>query len=100
VLCTLDEGAEIRMEVHGRHRQGLRARRAQPAAEDAPIGLIPGGQPLFAREEGVVPDREHPRGQMLDFDKLTMTVETNGAVTPEDAVAYAARIIQDSSRCS
>jgi DNA-directed RNA polymerase subunit alpha len=34
-------------------------------------------------------------GQILDYDKLTMTVETNGAVTPEDAIAYAARIIQD-----
>jgi DNA-directed RNA polymerase alpha subunit len=34
-------------------------------------------------------------GQVLDYDKLTMTVETNGAVTPEDAVAYAARILQD-----
>ena len=34
-------------------------------------------------------------GQVLDYDKLTMTVETNGAITPEDAVAYAARILQD-----
>ena len=34
-------------------------------------------------------------GQILDYDKLTMTIETNGAITPEDAVAYAARILQD-----
>ena len=34
-------------------------------------------------------------GQILDYDKLTLTVETNGAVTPEDALAYAARILQD-----
>ena len=34
-------------------------------------------------------------GQILDYDKLTMTMETNGAVTPENAVAYAARILQD-----
>ena len=34
-------------------------------------------------------------GQDLDKDKLTLTVETNGAVSPEDALAYAARIIQD-----
>ena len=34
-------------------------------------------------------------GQILDYDKLTLTVETNGSVTPEDAVAYAARILQD-----
>ena len=34
-------------------------------------------------------------GQILDYDKLTMTIETNGAISPEDAVAYAARILQD-----
>jgi DNA-directed RNA polymerase subunit alpha len=34
-------------------------------------------------------------GQELDYDKLTLTVETDGTVTPDDAVAYAARILQD-----
>ena len=34
-------------------------------------------------------------GQVTDYDKLSMRVETNGAVTPEDAVALAARILQD-----
>ncbi|MBA3730245.1 MAG: DNA-directed RNA polymerase subunit alpha, partial [Sphingomonas sp.] len=34
-------------------------------------------------------------GQELDYDKLTLTVETDGTVTPEDALAYAARILQD-----
>ena len=34
-------------------------------------------------------------GQELDYDKLSLTVETDGTVGPEDAVAYAARILQD-----
>ena len=34
-------------------------------------------------------------GQELDYDKLTLTVETDGTITPDDAVAYAARILQD-----
>jgi len=34
-------------------------------------------------------------GQRTDYDKLSMTIETNGAVTPEDSVALAARILQD-----
>ena len=34
-------------------------------------------------------------GQVLDYDKLTLEVETNGTVKPKDAVAYAARIMQD-----
>ena len=36
----------------------------------------------------VLPGREHARGQCTDYDKLSMQIETNGAVTPEDAVAY------------
>jgi DNA-directed RNA polymerase subunit alpha len=39
---------------------------------------------------------DHARvGQVTDYDKLTMQVETNGSVTPDDAVALAARILQD-----
>ena len=38
------------------------------------------------------PTRE---GQVLDYDKLTMKVETDGSITPDDAVAFAARILQD-----
>jgi DNA-directed RNA polymerase subunit alpha len=34
-------------------------------------------------------------GQVTDYDKLTMDIETNGAVTPDDSVALAARILQD-----
>ena len=34
-------------------------------------------------------------GQELDYDKLTLTVETDGTISPDDAIAYAARILQD-----
>jgi DNA-directed RNA polymerase subunit alpha len=34
-------------------------------------------------------------GQVTDYDKLSMTVETNGTTAPADAVALAARILQD-----
>ena len=34
-------------------------------------------------------------GQVTDYDKLSMSLETNGAVTPDDAVALAARVLQD-----
>ena len=40
----------------------------------------------------VEPTRE---GQVLDYDKLTLQIETDGSLTPDDAVAYAARILQD-----
>jgi DNA-directed RNA polymerase subunit alpha len=34
-------------------------------------------------------------GQITDYDKLTLSVQTNGVISPEDAVAFAARILQD-----
>jgi DNA-directed RNA polymerase subunit alpha len=34
-------------------------------------------------------------GQVTDYDKLSITVETDGSLTPDDSVAYAARILQD-----
>ena len=54
-------------------------------------------QPVLAGAKGQLYHVEdHPgEGQDLDKDKLTMTIETNGAITPEDALAYAARILQD-----
>ena len=94
VLCTLDEGAEIRMEFTVKTGKGyVPAERNRP--EDAPIGLIPVDS-LYSPVKKVSYRIENTReGQILDYDKLIMTVETNGAVTPEDAVAYAARILQD-----
>jgi DNA-directed RNA polymerase subunit alpha len=37
-------------------------------------------------------------GQRTDFDSLTLSIETNGAITPEDAVAYAAALLQEHFR--
>jgi DNA-directed RNA polymerase subunit alpha len=94
VLCTLDEGAEIRMEFTVNTGKGY-----VPAelnrAEDAPVGLIPVDS-LYSPVKKVSYRIDNTReGQKLDYDKLTMTIETNGAVSPEDSVAYAARILQD-----
>jgi DNA-directed RNA polymerase subunit alpha len=94
VLCTLDEGAEIRMEFTVDTGKGyVPAERNRP--EDAPIGLI-AVDALYSPVKKVSYRVENTReGQILDYDKLTLTVETNGAVSAEDAVAYAARILQD-----
>ncbi|HVZ13378.1 MAG TPA: DNA-directed RNA polymerase subunit alpha [Bauldia sp.] len=94
VLCTLDEGAEIRMEFTVDTGKGyVTADRNRP--EDAPIGLIPVDS-LYSPVKKVSYRVENTReGQVLDYDKLTMTVETDGSIRAEDAVAYAARILQD-----
>jgi len=94
VLCTLDEGAEIRMEFTVDTGKGyVTADRNRP--EDAPIGLIPVDS-LYSPVKKVSYRVENTReGQVLDYDKLTMSVETDGSIRAEDAVAYAARILQD-----
>jgi DNA-directed RNA polymerase subunit alpha len=93
-ICTLDEGAEVRMEFTVNNGKGyVAADRNRP--EDAPIGLVPVDS-LYSPVKRVSFKVENTReGQILDYDKLTMTIETNGAMSPEDAVAYAARILQD-----
>lgn len=94
VICTLDEGAEIRMEFTVDAGKGyVPAERNR--AEDAPIGLIPVDS-LYSPVKKVSYKVENTReGQVLDYDKLTLTLETDGSVSGEDAVAFAARILQD-----
>ncbi len=94
VICTLDQGASIRMEFTADIGKGyVPADRNRP--DDAPIGLVPVDS-LYSPVKKVSYKVENTReGQILDYDKLTMTVETDGSVKPEDAVALAARILQD-----
>jgi len=94
VICTLDLGAEIRIEFTVNTGKGyVSAERNRP--EDAPIGLIPVDS-LYSPVKRVSYRVENTReGQILDYDKLILSVETDGSVTPDDSVAYAARILQD-----
>jgi DNA-directed RNA polymerase subunit alpha len=94
VICTLDNGARISMEFTVEIGKGYVAATVN-RPEDAPIGLIP-VDALFSPVRKVSYRVENTRvGQVTDYDSLSMKVETNGAVTPEDAVALAARILQD-----
>jgi DNA-directed RNA polymerase subunit alpha len=94
VICTLDQGASIRMEFTTSTGKGyVPAERNRP--DDAPIGFIPVDS-LYSPVRKVSYRVENTReGQILDYDKLTMEIETNGSVRPEDTVALAARIVQD-----
>ena len=94
VICHLDDGADVFMELTVNTGKGyVAADKNKP--EDAPIGLIPIDaiySPVKKVSYDVQPTRE---GQVLDYDKLTMKIETDGSITPDDAVAFAARILQD-----
>jgi DNA-directed RNA polymerase subunit alpha len=94
VICHLDEGATLNMELTADVGKGYVPASANRPA-DAPIGLIPVDalySPVRQVSYKVDPTRV---GQDLDYDKLTLTIETDGTVTPEDAVGYAGRILQD-----
>jgi len=94
VLCTLDQGAKIAMEFTVETGKGYVAA-TQNRPEDAPIGLIP-VDALFSPVRKCSYKVDNTRvGQVTDYDRLSMQIETNGAVTPDDAVALAARILQD-----
>src|SRR6185436_364152 len=84
VICSLDDGADIRMELTVSTGKGyVPADRNRP--EDAPIGLIPVDS-LYSPVKKVSYRVENTReGQVLDYDKLTLSVETDGSVTPDDA---------------
>jgi DNA-directed RNA polymerase subunit alpha len=94
VICHLDEGATLNMELTADVGKGYVPAQANRPA-DAAIGLIP-VDALYSPVRQVAYKVENTRvGQELDYDKLTLTIDTDGTVLPEDALAYAARILQD-----
>jgi DNA-directed RNA polymerase subunit alpha len=93
-LCTLDRDAHLEAEFTVGVGKGYVAA-SQNRPVEAPIGLIPVDS-IFSPVRKVTYKVDNTRvGQVTDYDKLSLTVETNGAVGPEDAVALAARILQD-----
>ena len=93
-IATLNETAELVMELTIGTGKGY-VPAAQQISEDNEIGVIlmdaiysPVRRVSFKVDDARV-------GQVTDYDKLTLEVETNGVVSPEDALAYSARILQD-----
>jgi DNA-directed RNA polymerase subunit alpha len=94
VICHLDNGASLSMELTVENGKGY-VPASQNRPDDSPIGLIP-IDAVFSPVRKVAYKVENTRvGQDTDYDKLFLELTTNGAVTPEDAVALAARILQD-----
>lgn len=94
VICTLDDGAKINMELTVTTGKGY-VPASTNMTSDSPIGLI-NVDAIYSPVKKVSYKVENTRvNQAMDYDKLTMIVETNGVVSPEDAIALAARILQD-----
>tara|TARA_E500000331_G_scaffold357123_1_gene417648 strand:- start:1127 stop:2161 length:1035 start_codon:yes stop_codon:yes gene_type:complete len=93
-ICNLDEKTHFHMELMVSTGKGY-VSAIKNKSEDNPLGLI-SIDSLFSPVKKVSFTIENARaGSALDYDKLLMTVETNGTVDAEDAIAYSARIFQD-----
>ena len=94
IICHLDDGASLSIELVVENGKGY-VPAEKNRAEDAPIGLIAVDSlfsPVRKVSYKVEPTRE---GQVLDYDKLTMEIETDGSISADDALAFSARILQD-----
>tara|TARA_B100000965_G_scaffold405974_1_gene442224 strand:+ start:411 stop:1415 length:1005 start_codon:yes stop_codon:yes gene_type:complete len=94
LIMTLDSKADVELEANVETGKGyISAEVAED--EDKLIGEIK-LDAMFSPVRKVTYKVENSRvGQVTDYDKLILEVETNGAVTPDDSVALAARILQD-----
>jgi len=93
-LCTLTEQGEFRGEMVVRMGKGY-VPAVQNKTEDMSIGTIPIDSihtPVKKVKYTVTNARV---GHRTDYDRLTLEIWTDGTVLPEDAVAYAARILRE-----
>ena len=93
-IVTLSENAELKMTMTANIGKGYSLAEANKD-ENAPIGSIP-IDAIFSPIKRVNYVVGNARvGQRTDYDKLTMEVWTDGSILPENAVAYAAKILKE-----
>lgn len=94
VICTLDEGADLDMEIIiGRGRGYVPNNINKERFDNVEYLAI---DSLFSPVKKVNYSVENTRvGQSIDFDKLTLEVETNGTVSAREVVSLAGKIIQE-----
>jgi DNA-directed RNA polymerase subunit alpha len=94
VICTTSEEAEVEMQILVGHGRGYTSAEAHEL-DDYDIGLIP-IDANFSPIRKVATTVENTRvGQRTDYDRLVLEIVTDGSVTPEDALGYAAKIVKD-----
>ncbi|HEY6291149.1 MAG TPA: DNA-directed RNA polymerase subunit alpha [Terriglobia bacterium] len=93
-LATVSEGGRLEIEMRVKIGRGY-VSAEKNYDEDLPIGYIPVDS-VHSPIRKVNYTVEAARlGQMTDYDKLTLEVWTNGAVSPPDAVGLAAKLVKD-----
>ncbi|MFZ5797167.1 MAG: DNA-directed RNA polymerase subunit alpha [Desulfobulbus sp.] len=93
-ICTITADTTFRAELEVKWGKGYRPAE-QNKTEDQPIGVIPIDSAFspIKRIQYVVSQARV--GQQTDYDRLTFEIETDGSVTPENALAFAAKILKE-----
>lgn len=94
VIATVGDDGSLDMEMIVRHGRGY-VSADQNRTEEVPTDFIVTDS-IFAPVRRVAYSVENARvGQMTDYDRLILEIWTNGAVRPDDAMAYAAKILKE-----
>ena len=93
-IATLNKEADFDLEIRvGKGRGYVPAEENKPL--EASIGLIP-IDAIFSPIQNVKFEIENVRvGQRTDYEKLILEIQTDGSITPDDALTYAGKIIKD-----
>ena len=94
VLATCTEKTRLKMEILVGHGRGY-VPSEMHNLEDFEIGLIPMDSNFSPVTHANYIVKNTRVAQRTDYDSLLLEVTTNGSVTPEDALGYAAKIIKD-----
>ena len=93
-IATVSEGGRLNIEMRLKPGRGY-VSADRNFDEDLPLGYIPIDS-VHSPVRKVNYSVEAARlGQMTDYDKLTLEVWTNGAISPQDAVGQAAKLLKD-----
>lgn len=94
-ICTIAEGGHLRMDLTIKNGRGYVPASENKAQEDMAIGDIPVDS-LFSPIKKVNYQVENTRvGKRDDYDKLTLEIWTNSSITPNDALSFASKILQE-----
>lgn len=93
-LFTLQEDREISGELYVNKGRGYVEASQHPSERSLPVDVIKIDAIYNPVRRANFTVAETRVGQRTDYDRLTVQVETNGTITPEDAIAYAAALAQ------
>ncbi len=95
LICTLNEGGKIDIQMHVECGTGYVTADQNSKSDDHAIGSIM-IDAMFSPVKRVAYKVENARvEQITDYDKLIMEIDTNGTITPQDALGVAAKILQE-----